>query len=140
MVNRGNLKVLLVLAGVFVGGVGTGIATTMAWSHHRMVGYLEHGGLPRGDLRMRALQRELDLTAQQRSTIAAILERQAPERRRLMGEMMRQCGDSMRSHKSKVDAEIRAVLNPDQQLRFDQLAKRQAERFFSGSSPGPIGQ
>jgi Spy/CpxP family protein refolding chaperone len=109
----------------------------MAWSHHHMVGYLEHGGATRNEQRMRAMQHALDLTAQQRVTIAAILDRQAPERRRLMGEMMRQCGDSARSHKSKVDAEIRAVLNPDQQVRFDQLAKRQAERLFQGGPAGP---
>ncbi len=132
MVNRTNIKALLVLVGVFAGGTGTGAAAMLAWSHHRMVGFLERGGSPHNDQRMRALQHALGLTAQQRTSIASILERQAPERRRLMGEMMQKCGDPVRSHKAQVDAEIRAVLNPDQQQRFDQLAKRQAERFFQG--------
>jgi hypothetical protein len=81
---------------------------------------------------MRALQRALDLSPAQRILVAAILERQAPERRRLMGEMMQKCGDPVRAYKTQADAEIRAVLNPEQQQRFDKLAKRQAERFFQG--------
>ncbi len=140
MVNRSSVKAILVLIGVFAGGAGTGVATTMAWNHHKMIHSLEHGGWPRNDQRMRALQRALDLTAEQRTKIAAILERQAPERHRLMSDMMRQCGDPIRSYKTKADAEIRAVLNPDQQVRFDKLAKRQAERFFPGppqESPRP---
>ena len=134
MVSRSNIKALLVLVGVFVGGAGTGVATTMAWNHHKLIHSLEPGGW-RNEQRMRALQHALDLTAQQRTAIAAILERQAPERRRLTGEMMRQCGDPIRAYKAKVDAEIRAVLNPEQQVRFDKLAKHQAERFFQGPPP-----
>ena len=140
MVNRGNIKALLVLLGVFVGGTGTGAAAALAWTHHRTIHLLEHGGWPRNEQRMRALQHALDLTAEQRTTIASILERQAPERRRLMGEMMHQCGDPIRSYKTKADAEIRAVLNPDQQVRFDKLAKHQAERFFLGPAPSASGR
>ena len=132
MVNRSNIKVLLVLVGVFAGGAGTGVAASLAWTHRRMVGILEHGGSPHNDQRMRALQRALDLSPAQRILVAAILERQAPERRRLMGEMMQKCGDPVRAYKTQADAEIRAVLNPEQQQRFDKLAKRQAERFFQG--------
>ena len=137
MVSRSSIKALLVLVGVFVGGAGTGIATTMAWNHHKFIHSLEAGGSPRNEQRMRALQHALDLTTDQRTAIAAILERQAPERRRLMGDMMRQCGDPIRTYKAKVDAEIRGVLNPEQQVRFDKLAKHQAERFFSGPPPEP---
>jgi Spy/CpxP family protein refolding chaperone len=140
MVNRSNLRAFLVLAGVFVGGAGTGVATTLAWSHHRFIGLMEHEGSHRNDLRVRALQHALDLTNQQRGTIAAILERQMPERRRLMGEMMQTCGEPMRAYKAKLDAEIRAVLNPQQQKRFDQLAERQGERLFLGPRHGPPGQ
>ncbi len=134
MVNRSNIKALLVLVGVFAGGAGTGVAASLGWTHHRMVGLLEHGA-PHNDLRMRALQRALNLSSEQRTSVAAILERQAPERRRLMGEMMQKCGDPVRAYKAKADAEIRAVLNPEQQGRFDKLAKRQAERFFPGPAP-----
>ncbi len=137
MVNRSNVKAILVLVGVFAGGVGTGIAATQARAHHRMISALEHGGPVRNELRLRALQRTLNLTAAQRTSMSAILERQAPERRRLMGEMMRQCGDPVRAYKVKADAEIRAVLNPDQQVHFDALAKRQAQRMFFGPPPGP---
>jgi Spy/CpxP family protein refolding chaperone len=135
MVNRSSFRALLVLVGVFAGGAGTGAAASLAWFHHRTVHLLEHGGSPHNDLRMRALQRALNLSPEQRTSVAAILERQAPERRRLMGEMMQKCGDPVRAYKAKADAEIRAVLNPDQQIQFDKLAKRQAERFFQGPPP-----
>jgi protein CpxP len=81
-------------------------------------------------MRGRALQRELGLTSQQRDAVQGILERQLPERRRLMSDMLQHCGDPLRVHKAKVDAEIRAVLNPEQQRRFDALAARQGERLF----------
>ena len=140
MVNRSSLNAFLVLAGVFVGGLGTGVATTLAWSHHRLIGFMEHEGSHRNDLRVRALQRALDLTNEQRGTIAAILEGQMPERRRLMGEMMQNCGEPVRAYKTKVDAQIRAVLNPQQQKRFDQLAERQGERLFLGPRHGVPGK
>ena len=130
MVNRSNIKACLVLSGVFVGGLGTGVATTLAWSHSKMVHFLEQGSPSHGELRMRALQHALNLSADQRTKVTAILERQAPERRRLVGEMMQRCGDPVRAYKAKADTEIRALLSPEQQVQFDKLAKRQAERFF----------
>jgi len=131
MVNRGNLKVFWVLLGIFLGGVGTGSAATFAWSHNRMVHMMEHGGWLHNDQRMRALQHTLDLSPEQRTKVAAILEQQSPERRRLMGDVMQRCGETLRDHKAKTDAAIRAILNPEQQARFDKLAKRQAERLFA---------
>jgi DNA-binding MarR family transcriptional regulator len=78
---------------------------------------------------MRALQRLLHLTPQQHRAIARIFEREEPGRHKAIGEMMNACGDSVRRHKARVDAEIRAALRPDQQEKFDQLARRQNERF-----------
>ncbi len=138
MVNRGNMKAFWVLLGIFAGGVGTGAATTLAWSHNKIVHLMEHGGIFHNDQRMRALQHALDLTPEQRTKVAAILEQQQPERRRLMSEAMQRCGEPLREHKAKTDAAIRAVLNPEQQARFDKLARHQAERLFlAPPAPSP---
>ena len=139
MVNRSSLKVVLVIVGVFVSGMGTGAAVTLAWSHHRLVGMIERGGPFHHEMRMRALQRTLQLSSDQRRTISAILERDAPTRRQLMDDAIQSCGEPLRDHKAQIDAEIRAVLRPDQQVRFDELAKRQAERFHLGPPRGPQG-
>jgi hypothetical protein len=139
MVNRSSLKVILVIAGVFVSGMGTGAAVTMAWSHHRLVSMIERGGPFHQEMRMRALQRTLQLSSDQRRAISAILERDAPTRRKLTDDAMQACGEPLRNHKAQIDAEIRAVLRPDQQIRFDELAKRQAERFHLGPPRGPKG-
>jgi uncharacterized membrane protein len=120
MVKRANLKVALVIAGVFLIGASTGAVLTFAWSHQRLVGMLDRGGPIHHEMRMRALQRTLGLSAEQQRTIAEILERDAPRRRQVMGQVMRECGDPMRKHKSE-------------------LAKRQAEKFLMdpGWPPGP---
>ena len=119
--------------------MGTGAAVTMAWSHHRLMGMLERGGPFHHEMRMRALERTLQLSAEQRNAISAILERDAPIRRKLTNDAMQSCGEPLRSHKAQIDAEIRAVLRPDQQVRFDELAKRQAERFYMGLPHGTQG-
>jgi hypothetical protein len=139
MVNNSTLRVVVVITGIFFGGVGTGAAVTFAWSHNRMVEMMDRNGPFRHEMRMRALQRMLHLSAQQHRAISDILERGESERHRVMGQMMQACGEPMRSHKARVDAEIRAVLNPDQQRRFDELTKRQNERFMMapGAPPPP---
>src|SRR5512142_3073934 len=125
MVNRNNVKAVAIIVGIFLGGAGTGSAVTFAWSHNRLVGMLERTGPLHQEMRMRTLQRILHLSSKQHAAIADILEREGPARRKLMGEMMRACGEPIRAHKARVDAEIRAVLRPDQQARFDELAARQ---------------
>lgn len=138
MVKRSNVKVVLVIAGIFIGGMGTGAAVTMGWWRHHLIGMLERGGAHR-EMRMRALQRTLHLTPPQRQAISDILERDAPTRRQLMDNAVKSCGEPLRAHKAEVDAQIRAVLRPDQQGRFDELARRQNERFFKVPGPGPRG-
>jgi Spy/CpxP family protein refolding chaperone len=139
MVNRSNLKVLLLMAGIFVSGAGTGAAITQMWSRHHLMQMLARGSSFHREMRMRALRHALDLTPTQGDAISRILEQDAPTRRRLMEEAVRTCGDPLRAHKAELDAKIRAILRPDQQSRFDELAKRQAERFYGMPGHGPDG-
>jgi len=44
--------------------------------------------------------------------------------------MFERCGAAVRKHKAAIDTEIRAVLEPQQQKRFDELAALHRERFL----------
>jgi Spy/CpxP family protein refolding chaperone len=136
MVSQLRLKALAVLVGVFLLGAATGVGVTLAYSEHKLA-QLGPDGSRRNERRLDALTRVLDLTPAQREAIGAILRRQEPEARTRMRESMEQCGQSLRDHKLKVDAEIRALLTPEQQQRFDQLAAEQAEKFFLRRPHGP---
>jgi Spy/CpxP family protein refolding chaperone len=137
MVSQLRLKALAVLVGVFLLGAATGVGVTLAYSEHRLAQQAGPDGSRRSERRLDALTRVLDLTPAQREAVGAILKRQEPEARERMRESMEQCGQSLRDHKAKVDAEIRALLTPEQQKRFDQLAAEQAEKFFFRRPHGP---
>lgn len=64
--------------------------------------------------RLAVFEQRLGLTPEQRSAVAAILERQREERRRSWG---------------RVDGEIRALLSPEQQPKFDALVQERRSRM-----------
>jgi len=78
-----------------------------------------HGspGKARMQFRLEAMARKLDLDAQQRDKIQRIFEAHEDERR----QTFERCAPEHRALKSKVDAEIRAILTPEQQKKFDEL-------------------
>jgi len=77
--------------------------------------------------RLRALGRRLDLSFAQSEQVRAILAKYGPERRQLTREMLDRCAGPLREQKARMDAEIRAQLNPEQQARYDQLVKDSKE-------------
>lgn len=136
MVNRTSLKVVLLMLGVFLAGAGTGAAWTHSWSHKHFGRMLEEDGFGYNQLRVRALQRVLGLNPSQRKAVASILEQDAPERRRLMGELVQSpCGESIRGHRAAIDARIRGILGPGQQQKFDELVQGRAERWRAKALP-----
>lgn len=123
-------RAVLVLVAVFALGGVCGAALMHARdvrSFDRLVG---PDGARRGAWRMRVLARHLDLTREQREKVRTILDGHAAERDTAMRQAMDQCGGPLLKLKAKVDGEIRAVLSPDQQEKFDALAARQADRLF----------
>jgi len=143
-VKNAKLKGGLILLGVFVLGSLTGAAGMRAYMQRDEVEELTGGPEARFGLQhFRALARELDLSDEQRQQVREIVKKHRPERRRLMQELSEGCGADMQEHKQKVDAEIRAVLTPEQQQRFDALLSKQRERFpFLAAPPrhGPGGR
>lgn len=73
--------------------------------------------------RMHALARRLDLNDAQADQVRAIMDRYGSERGRLAREMLDHCGGPLRDQKARMDAEIRAQLQPAQQIRYDQLVR-----------------
>ena len=132
MVNRTRVKAYAAVAGVFLLGAAAGAGVSHAFAQR---GY---ANLVSGDRqlvehrKLSALSRELDLSDDQRQRVAEVLQKHRDERRELSRRMFEGCGEPLRAHRARVSAEIRAVLNPDQQARYDALEKERSQR---GSRP-----
>jgi len=129
-------KSLLVLVAVFVLGATSGAGLTVTLARQRMAQAMAPDFARRGEVALEMLVDRLSLSDAQRDKIAKILDEQMPERRARMQDIMQRCGDPLREHKRRLDAAIRAVLEPEQQKRFDRIAARQEERLFFGPGPG----
>ena len=135
--NATSIRAAAVLALVFVLGAVSGVGAAYAWVRHRDAATMDddHHGY-RDPRRLRALERALDLTDAQRDRVRDILQRSAGQRRDLAQHMYEQCGSDLRRHHDAVAAEIRAVLDPAQQQRFDEIGARQQQRFPFGGPRG----
>lgn len=109
---KGRTKGYLVLATVFLLGAATGGGASIALMQRRHAAILRDDARGRETRRLTVLSRKLDLDAEQEARISAIL----------------------RDHRGQVDTEIRAVLRPDQQTRFDKLLEQRKDR---GPARGP---
>lgn len=80
------------------------------------------------------LAAQLELTAEQREAVTAILE----ARRARASEAMEEMGPFLKAQLDSTNMEIRAVLTPEQQERFDEFVDREDERMFRrGGFPRP---
>lgn len=129
-------KGYLVLGAVFVLGAAAGGAGAHAFDARRHAAVLGEGGRRVFEMRrMHALSRKLDLDGAQEQKIGAIFEAEHAEMRTLSRDMMDKCGQPLRDHKAKIEAQIRAVLRPDQQKRFDELVEERREHLWLGPTP-----
>jgi hypothetical protein len=53
----------------------------------------------------------------------------------LLKEAMATCGAPMEAHRERIDAEIRAVLDPDQRPKFETLRAEHKRRFLGEPAP-----
>jgi Spy/CpxP family protein refolding chaperone len=130
MTPRANtrLKIWLVVLGVFILGCVTGAALD---SVYRIKAGDDRGSEHRGGRRDRKekifeeMKRDLNLNEQQATEIRAILDATRNEYRQLKTEVEPRY-DAIRQQGR---ARIRALLNPEQQQRFDaEIAERDAKR------------
>jgi len=71
----------------------------------------------------------------QTSRIQEIFRRHRDERKRLMREVNETCGAPLNAHRDQVDAEIRALLTPEQATRFDALRAERRRRMLGAPAP-----
>ena len=79
---------------------------------------------------------QLDLSREQREQIRKIMVEQMHERKLLVDKYLEKLSpadqkamkDEMAARHQKAEAEVRALLKPDQQQKFDAIQKKQAER------------
>jgi len=123
---------------IFGAGVVTG-ALVLHFSlgandlRHPRAGRLGEPGSP-GGMRLeflRRMQRDLDLTADQREHIDKILRQSQERTRRIMEPVAPQLHQELQRAK----AEFREALSQEQQARFDELVKTQ-QRFKEQRRPG----
>ena len=121
------LLVAMAVLGLIVGIGGTVVAA------HQGVGRLHYHAerAPRGPNEyLDKLTRDLEPTAEQRDSISSILERQRGDIDAIWREV-RPRFDSLRSN---VRSEMRVLLNPDQQVRFDEISRQNDQRRNRGNS------
>jgi Spy/CpxP family protein refolding chaperone len=87
--------------------------------------------------RVEAMGRELGLDDEQRKKLLGIFQRHADEHKRLLRQEIETCGGPMTRHRERVDAEIRAILDPEQRARFETLRTERRRRLFGTPDPSP---
>lgn len=121
-----RLKIWLVVVGVFVLGCVTGASLDSLYRMKASNNERQEGrGRRHKENLFENMKRDLNLTDQQASEVRAIIEQSREEYRALRNEQ-RPRHDAVRS---AARARIRALLNPEQQQRFDaKIAERDARR------------
>ncbi len=140
MVTR-RFRGAIVLALVFALGAGTGGAIAFAIVRSGHARAMAEGGAFEQH-RAHGLARRLDLDASQEEKVRAILAKDGVDSRGLYKDMLERCGQPLREQKERADAEIRALLRPDQQQKFDALLAERRDRPWPppGGPGGPGGR
>ena len=133
MMDRAKLKSTAAFALVFLLGLLAGGAGSRALVQRRYGRMFKDPSALFERRRLGALARRLNLDDAQEDRVRDIMSKYAAQRRGLMRDVMEHCGAPLRAQKTQLDAEIRTVLRPDQQARYDQLIKDRESR--SGIDP-----
>ncbi len=123
--NRRKVGAVLVLIAAF--GLGA-VAGGFGMRGYMLRGFAQrlHGppGRARMAFRVEAMARRLDLSTEQRGKIEKILDAHEQERRALM----ERCAPDHQTLRAKIDSEIRAVLDAEQQKKFDEMQRAFEQR------------
>ncbi len=116
---KGYGALLLVFAlGILLGGAGS---RAMLQRHYARL--LREPDSMFNYRRLGLLSHRLKLDDGQEDRVRDVLGRYGKQRRALTREIMVRCGAPLLEQKSRMDGEIRTLLRPDQQTRYDQLLK-----------------
>jgi Spy/CpxP family protein refolding chaperone len=134
MVNTQRFKAYGLLIGVFLLGSVAGAGASWAISQRDIARDIE--GIALGERepferrRLHGLSRKLDLSSEQEQRIQAIFRKHRRSRLQITRDLRERCGEPLRQHKARLDAEIKSVLTAEQRLRFEELIQKQ-EKWFS---------
>jgi len=137
MVSASRLKAYAALAGAFVLGAVCSAAAYHALAQREYAAFFSGDRDAFESRRVKALARELDLSADQEARIRDVFRQHADERKRLMRQTFETCGAAMNEHRERVDATIRDVLRPDQRPRFDELRAEHKRRLLGAPEARP---
>src|SRR5262245_9259658 len=113
-----RLRTVLALIAAFGLGIVAGGFGMRGYMFHEFAeGLHATPGKARMQFRMEAMARRLDLSHDQREKIQKIFESHEDERRQAFDR----CAPEHRALKARIDAEIRPILTPEQQKKFDEL-------------------
>jgi len=120
---RAKLKGYGALLAVFVLGILLGGAGSRAMLQRRYRAMFRDRAAVFENRRLGALAHRLKLDDAQEDRVRDILGKYGKQRRALTHQIMDRCGAPLREQKTQMDGEIRALLRPEQQARYDQLLK-----------------
>lgn len=135
---RTKLKGYAALLGVFVLGILLGGAGSRAMLQRRYKAMFRDPTEMFERRRIGALSRRLKLDDAQEDRARDIFGKYGKQRRVLTREIMTRCGAPLHAQKAQMDGEIRALLRPDQQARYDQLLKDSEMRSPPDGPPEPM--
>jgi len=136
--DRTKLKSYAALLFVFASGILLGGAGSRAMLQRSYGRIFKDPSAVFERRRLGALSRRLKLDDAQEDRARDILGKYAKQRHELTHEIMDRCGAPLRAQKSQMDGEIRALLRPDQQARYDQLLKDSERRPPPGGPFEPL--
>ncbi len=120
--------VLTFLCGVVAGSAGIYV---YLWHSGRLV---RHFGPPDPQRIVDHISRDLNMTADQKQQLTVIINDSFQKHRALD----QQVGEQYRALRVDTRDRIRKILNPEQQLKFDEMVRRFEQRRLQGQ-PGPPG-
>jgi Spy/CpxP family protein refolding chaperone len=138
MIERAKLKGYGAFALVFLLGLLAGGALSRALLQRHYGRMFKDPSAVFERRRLGALARRLNLDDAQENRVRDIMDKYAAQRRGLTRDIMDRCGAPLRTQKAELDAEIRAVLRPDQQARYDTLLKDREARPPPGAALEPL--
>jgi hypothetical protein len=124
-------KAYLIMLGIFVAGVLVGAGGSLAMAQRHFAALMAE---PRQEVmrerRLEGLARRLDLNDAQRDQIRVIMDRHGDAYESAMRDMFQRCGEKLRTERSKIDGEIKVVLDAGQRRAFDELSEHHRRRFL----------
>ncbi|MET0795459.1 MAG: hypothetical protein ABW061_28330 [Polyangiaceae bacterium] len=134
---RAKLKGIGVFVLVFALGVLAGGAGSRALLQRRYAAIFRDPNSMFERRRLGALSHRLHLDDAQEDKVRVIMSKYRDKRRDLTRDIMDRCGAPLREQKTQLEAEIRTVLLPEQQTRYDKLVN-DSDRRHPPPPDGPF--